>query len=229
MLITLSLARCAPGKHSQFMELARDGMKLFERHGARGPRMLQALDAGEGSDVFVLTSEFEGAEQHGEFVDALHLDPEFESYTSRSSAADSAMTVFTRMLGGEVPLGLEGPTGRGTIVTAYIRRAHPGRFEECCNILRDLFVFLAEHGGSNCRLFQLDAAGTRTAQLLACWEADSMRTRGKVLDAFGASSAGSELALRMRSADAPMSVVWSGLYRDLQLSPSAPIPERSRK
>jgi hypothetical protein len=216
MLVGIRLARCSPGKRAQFMELAQEGMKLFERHGASGSRLLQALAAGEASHVYALTSEFDGAERHGQFVDELQRDPEFESFVARTSAADSPLTVVSRMLGSEVPLGLAGPTARGAVVTAYVRRALPGRFEQCCGILRSLFVFLAEHGGSRCRLLQLDAAGSRTGELLACWEADSMRTRGRVLDAFGSSPAGRELAVRMRSADAPMSVVWSGLFRDLQ-------------
>jgi len=215
MLTSVRLARCSPGRRAQFMELARGGMKLFERHGAFGTRMLEALDAGRASDVYVLTSEFDGAEKYGQFVDELYRDPEFESFTTRTSAADSPLTVVSRMLGSEVPLGLEGPKDRGVIVTAYLRRAHPGRFEECCDTLRSLFIFLEEHGGSSCRLLQLDAAGSRTGELLACWEADSMRTRGKVLDAFASRPAGRELALRMRSAEAPMSLVWSGLFRDL--------------
>jgi hypothetical protein len=129
---------------------------------------------------------------------------------------DSPLTLVFEMLAGEVPLDTPGSGDRGQILTAYIRRPLPGRFEDCCRILRALFLFLEEHGGSNCRLYYLDAAGSRTGELLACWECESMRTRGEVLEAFGSSPVGHDLTLQMRSADAPMTFAWAGLYLAVQ-------------
>jgi hypothetical protein len=215
--ISSTLARCSPGNRHQFMGLALESMKLFERHGASHNRLLEPVSAGEHSDLYVLASEFDDVEKHGEFVADLYEDPEFDSFMTRTSAVASPMTVVSRLVESEVPLGREGPTERGRIITAYIRRGHPGRFEDCCDIFRHLYTFLEENGGSNCHLFELDLAGPLTGQLLGCWECDSMRTRGKVLKAFGSSPAGQEVGARFRASDSPMSLTWSGLYRDLNL------------
>lgn len=56
-----------------------------------------------------------------------------------------------------------------------------------------------------------------TGQLLALWECDSMRTRGKVFNAFATSAGGRKVGARLRSAGSPLSITWSGLYRDLQM------------
>ncbi len=40
-------------------------MKLFERHGASRVRLLSALTAGQASDVYALTNEFNRAESYG--------------------------------------------------------------------------------------------------------------------------------------------------------------------
>jgi hypothetical protein len=218
-MVTISsdLARCMPGKRAQFIELALEGMQLFRRHGAIHTRLLEPIYAGENSNVYVLATELDGVERHGEFIDDLYRDSDFEAFSLRSSAPDSPLKFISRMLDSEVPLRQDGPTDRGVIVTAYIRRGLPGRLEECCDIFRALFGFLEEHGGSNCRLFELDLAGAMTGQLLAVWECDSMRTRGQVLHAFAASAGGRQVGSRLRSAGSPLSITWSGLYRDLQI------------
>jgi hypothetical protein len=215
--ISCDLARCSPAKRTQFLGLAVAGMKIFERHGAAPTRMLQPVYAGPQSDLYVLANELAGVEQHGEFVDGLYRDGEFEAFMDRAAAPDSPVTFVSRMLCSEVPLGREGPTDPGVIITAYTRRALPGRFEECCDIFRALYSFLEEEGGSNCRLFEMDLSGPMTGQLLGLWECDSMRTRGKVLKAFASSPAGRAVGARFRSGGSPMSITWSGLYRDLRI------------
>jgi hypothetical protein len=214
LTISTSLARCAPGRRDQFLGMALEGMKLFERHGATHTRMLASLDAGQASDVYALTNEFDSAESYGAFVDELYRDSEFGSLVARITAADSPMTMVSRILETEIPLDRSGPAVRGAIVSANIGRAHPGRFEDSCGLVRDIFGFLEEHGATNCHLLELDAAGARTFELLARWECDSMRTRGKVVDAWTSTPTGRELAARMRAIDGPFTITWGGLYRD---------------
>jgi len=217
LTISTSLARCSPGKRDQFMALALEGMKLFERHGAAHVRLLSALNAGQASDVYALTNEFDSAERYGEFVDELYRDAEFESFMTRITNADSPMTVVSRTLETEVPLDRAGPAGRGVIVAAYIGKTHPGRFDDCCELVRGIFSFVEGHGASNCHLLQLDSAGPRTGELMARWECDSMRTRGKILDALTESPDGRELMTKLRDADSPVSITWGGLYRNLHM------------
>jgi hypothetical protein len=192
-------------------------MKLFERHGATHTRMLASLDAGSASDVYALTNEFDSAESYGTFVDELYRDSEFESLVGRITATDSPMTMVSRILETEIPLERSGPSDPGEIISANIGRAHPGCFEDTCALVRDTFGFIEEHGATNCHLLELDAAGARTFELLARWECDDMRTRGKVVDAWTSTSTGRDLAARMRAHDCPFTITWGGLYRDVHM------------
>lgn len=216
-MISTTLARCTPGRRAQLVELAQDGAKLFQRHGAGGTRLLEPIHAGPDSDVYALATEFDDDLSYGSFADAVYRDPDFERLEARSSAADSPWTVVSRMLQTELPLGREGPTDRGVIVTAYVRRVVPGRFEDALRLLASMFDFLEAHGGSNCQLFQLDSAGSRTGEVLATWECGSMRARGVVHDAFLKTPEGQAIGAQMASADSPASIIWGGVYRDLQL------------
>jgi hypothetical protein len=103
------------------------------------------------------------------------------------------------------------------VVAANIGRSERGRFEDCCELARNVFDFLERQGASNCHLLQLDSAGARTGELLARWEFDSMRSRGKALDAWASDPDGQVLAARVRAQDSPMSITWSGLYRDVHM------------
>jgi hypothetical protein len=215
--VSTSLAQCPPGKRDQFLGLALEGIKLFERHGAAHARLLQAHSAGQGSDVYALTNEFDSAESYGGFVDKLWGDPEFEALMARIVGPDSAVTIVSRMLQTEVPLDRSGPSQHGAVVTAYIGRPERGRFADCCELARQVFSFVEGRGASNCRLFELDSAGARTGELMARWEFENMRALGRALDAWGTDPAGQSLAGWLRGPDAPIALTWSGLYRDLHM------------
>jgi hypothetical protein len=216
-MISTTLARGSPGRRAQLVELAREGALLFERHGAGPTRLLEPIHAGPDSDLYALTTEFDGDLSYGTFADEVGRDPEFERFEIRSAAADSPWTVVSRLLQTELPLAREGPTDRGVVVSAYVRRVVPGRFEDGLSLLARMFSFLEEHGGSNCRLFQLDSAGSRTGEVLATWECGSMRARGIVHHAFLTTPEGQDIGALMASADSPVSIIWGGVYRDLRL------------
>jgi hypothetical protein len=215
--VSTSLTRCPPGKRDQFLGLALEGMKLFERHGAAQARLLQAHSAGQASDVYALTNEFESAEAYGKFVEDLYRDAEFEALMARITGPDSALMIVSRTLETEVPLDRSGPAQHGAIVSAYIGRPERGRFEDSCELARRVFSFVEAHGASNCRLFQLDSAGARTGELMARWEFETMPAYGRALDAWGADPEGQSLAAWLRGTDAPITLTWSGLYRDLHM------------
>jgi hypothetical protein len=216
-IVSTSLARCSLGKRDQFLGLALEGMKLFERHGAAHARLLQAHSAGQGSDVYALTNEFDSAEAYGGFVDDLYHDAEFEAFMARITGPDSGLTIVSRTLETEVPLDRSGPAQHGAIVSAYIGRPEQGRFEDCRELARRLFSFVEAHGGSNCRLFELDSAGARTGELMARWEFETMHAYGRALDAWGTDPEAQSLVGWLRGPDAPITLTWSGLYRDLHM------------
>jgi hypothetical protein len=215
--VSTSLTRCPPGKRDQFLGLALEAMKLFERHGAARARLLQALSAGRASDVYALTNEFDSAEAYGSFVDELYRDAEFEAFMARMTTPDSGLTTVSRTLQTEVPLDRSGPAQAGAIVLAYVGRPELGRFEDCRKLARRVFAFVEAHGASNSRLFLLDSAGARTGELMARWEFESMHAYGKALDAWVDEPEGHSLLSWLRGRDAPITLTWSGLYRDLHM------------
>jgi hypothetical protein len=214
-VMSTSLARCAPGRREEFIGLALEAMKLFERHGATTTRLLSAFAAGQASDVYALTNEFDSAEAYGTFVDDLYHGTEFDALTARITGADSPLTIVSRTIAIEIPLMRSGPAQHGEIVSAYIGRPDRGRFEDCCELARNVFAFLESVGASNCHLLELGSAGARTGELMARWEFDSMRGHGKALDAWASDSGGQLLAAQLRAEGSPITITWSGLYRDL--------------
>jgi hypothetical protein len=215
--VSTSFTRCPPGKRDQFLGLALEAMKLFERHGAAHTRLLQAHNAGRASDVYALTNEFDSAEAYGRFVDELYRDAEFEAFMARMTTPDSGLTTVSRTLETEVPLDRSGPAQDGAIVSAYLGHPELGRFDDCRKLGRRVFTFVEAHGASNCRLFTLDSAGARTGELMACWEFESMHAYGKALDAWGDEPEGHSILAWLRGRDAPIIPTWSGLYRDLHM------------
>jgi hypothetical protein len=215
--ISTSLARSSPGQRDAFLGQAREGMKLFERHGATHTRLLAALTAGQASDIYALTNEFESAEAYGTFLDELFRDAEFETFMSRITSPDSPLTIISRSLATEVPLMRGGPAHDGAVVVAYLGRPDRGRFEDCCELARDVFDFVEGHGASNCRLLDLNVAGARTGELLARWEYENMRAHGKSLDIWLSDPTGQALGARLRGQGSPITTTWSGLYRDLHM------------
>jgi hypothetical protein len=111
--------KCGPvsaGRRDDFMAVALEGMKLFERHGGRHARLLAAATAGEMSMGYVLTNEFANAEDYGAFVDDLYSDAELESFLARITAADSPLVIESRSVATEIPLERSGIGGPGGVI-----------------------------------------------------------------------------------------------------------------
>jgi hypothetical protein len=216
-MISSSLTRCPPGRRDEFMAIALEGMKLFERHGARRTRLLEAMTAGEQHGMHVLTNEFATAEEYGGFVDELYQDAEFGSFLARITAADSPLVIESRSLAAEVPLDYHGTATHGGVVEVYVARPVPGRFEACCDLAVRTFEFLSEHGATNCRLTQLRNAGSRTGALVATWEFENMRGRGVADDLWWTDAKGRAIMDELMGTATPMTPVSAGLYRDVHI------------
>jgi hypothetical protein len=199
------------------MAIALEGMKLFERHGARHPRLLAAATAGELSSTHVLSNEFDNAEQYGRFVDELFRDAEMDSFLARINGKDSPLDVESRNLATDIPLDRSGPTTHGSVVEQYVSRLVPGRFERCREVTARAFDFLEHHGATNCRLLQLGQAGGLTDALVASFEFEEMRTRGAAADAIWTDPAGQLIWAVLVGSDSPVTTVSSGIYRDLHV------------
>ena len=112
-LISASVARCRRGRRDDFLAIALEGMKLFERHGARHARLLAATTAGEQFNSYVLTNEFDNAAGYGAFVDELDRDAEIYSFLAGIGAEDSPLVIESRSLATEIPLDRAGPRTHG--------------------------------------------------------------------------------------------------------------------
>jgi len=216
-IISSSLARCRPGRRDDFMAIALEGMKLFERHGARHTRLFEAMTSGEHLGQFVLTNEFSTSEAYGVFLDELYSDAEFESFMKRVTDENSPLLLDSRSLATEIPLDRQGSNVHGSVIEVYVSRVVLGRFETACELTTRAFDFLERNGATNCRLTQLRDAGASTGALVATWEFPNMRTRGKADDAWMTDASGKSVIDEVNSAAAPLHLISSGLYRDVHM------------
>jgi len=120
-------------------------------------------------------------------------------------------------IGTVIELGREGPTARGALVEAYVSRVNPGRFEAALELGSTVFDFVERNGGTNCRLIQLNSAGSMTDLLIASWELDSMKSIGRLGDAYMSDPEGQRILETLTAADGPVVPVMSGIYSEIPL------------
>jgi hypothetical protein len=212
-----TVTRPKPGRRHDAVALALEASKLLERHGADNSRLLAAQVAGEATGSHVFTTEFENAEAWGEFMDSLNADAELEALLTRVEREDSPVVMESMSLGSEIPLGRDGPTDRGALVEAYISRAVPGRFAGALELATVVFAFVEQQGGTNCRLIQLNSAGSLTDCLVASWELANMKALGALGDAYGTEPEGQRIMEMLTGANGPVTPVASGIYAEIPL------------
>jgi len=216
-LLQTTVTQAKPGRRHDAIAIGIEASKLLERHGADDNRLLVAQMAGEETGAHVFTTEFENGEAWGAFNDSLLADAELEALMTRVERDDSPVTVLSMSIGNEIPLGRSGASDRGAVVEAYISRAVPGRFEGALELASDVFEFIEAHGGSRCRLLQLNSAGTMTECLVASWELENMRALGRLGDAFGTEPDGQRIAATLTAGDGPITTISSGIYVEVPL------------
>jgi len=216
-LVQTTVTSAKPGRRHDAIAVALEASKLLERHGADDNRLLMAQMAGEVTSTHVFTTEFENGEAWGAFNDSLLADAELEALMTRVERDDSPVTLLSMSIGNEIPLGRNGSTDRGAVIEAYISRAVPGRFEGALELASDVFEFIEAHGGSRCRLLQLNSAGMMTECLVASWELENMRALGRLGDAFGTEPDGQRIAATLTAGDGPITTISSGIYVEVPL------------
>jgi hypothetical protein len=216
-LVQTTVTSAKPGRRHDAIAIALEASKLLERHGADDNRLLMAQMAGEVTNTNVFTTEFENGEAWGAFNDSLLGDAELESLMTRVERDDSPVVLLSSSIGNEIPLGRNGPADRGAVIEAYISRAIPGRFEGALELAADVFEFIEAHGGSRCRLMQLNSAGMMTDCLVASWELENMRALGRLGDAFGNEPDGQRIAATLMAGDGPITTISSGIYLEVPL------------
>jgi len=216
-LVQTTVTQAKPGRLHDAIAIGIEASKLLERHGADDNRLLVAQMAGEQTGTHVFTTEFENGEAWGAFNDSLLADAELEALMTRVQRDDSPVTVLSMSIGNEIPLGRNGPSDRGAVVEAYISRALPGRFESALELASGVFDFIEAHGGSRCRLMQMNSAGMLTEALVASWELENMRALGRLGDAFANEPDGQRIAATLTASDGPITTISSGIYVEVPL------------
>jgi hypothetical protein len=209
-----TVVRPKPGRLDDSLGLLVEVAKLLERHGSSDNRALVGGIAGEETGNIAFTSEFETGEQLGATIDALVADTEYSSWLGRASAESAPATMLSRSVGIEIPLGRTGATGRGSIVEVYLSRMIPGRLDATIELTNGVFDFLEANGATNCRLMQLQNAGSLSEVLVATWEFENMRAYGKAGDVMMTDPKGQSVMEILTSATNPITVVTSAVYRD---------------
>ena len=210
-----SVVRPKPGRFDDSLGMIVEASKLLERHGSTDNRALVGGIAGEETGSIVFTSEFETGEQLGTTVDALLADAEYSAWVGRASAETGPSILLSRSIAAEIPLGRSGSTNRGSVVETYISRMIPGRLDAVLELTNAAFDFLEANGATNCRLLQLQNAGSLSEALVATWEFENLRAYGRAGDAMMTDPKGQAVMETLTSATNPITVVTTAVYRDL--------------
>jgi hypothetical protein len=209
-----SVVRSKAGRVDDALGMLVEVSKLLERHGSTDNRVVIAGIAGEETGAIALTSEFQTGEQLGATIDKLLADSEYISWLGRASGETAPAQLVSRSVGVEIPLGRSGSTARGTVVEAYVSRMIPGRLDGVMELTTTAFDFLEANGATNCRLLQLQNAGSLSEALVATWEFENLRAYGRAGDAMMTDPKGQALTESLTSATNPITIISSGVYRD---------------
>jgi hypothetical protein len=209
-----SVVRPKPGRVDDALGMIVEVAKLLERHGSGDNRALIGGIAGEETGAIAFTSEFATGEQLGATIDALLADSEYASWLGRAGAESGPSVLLSRSIASEIPLGRSGSTARGGVVEVYVSRMIPGRLDGVLELTNTAFDFLENNGATNCRLLQLQNAGSLNEALVATWEFENLRAYGRAGDAYMGDPKGQALMELLTSATTPITSISSGVYRD---------------
>jgi hypothetical protein len=209
--------RPRPGRYDDAIGLITEGVKLADRHGARQTRLTQAATAGATTGLLVLSCGFESLTDYGVYLDELMADAEAQSYSHRIREAEAPFVYESTAVLAEIDLERpEAKEAHGRVLDARFGRALPGRWDDTLAFARQAFDLCDKHGAVGCALFELNHAGSRSGELCAVMEYDSMTEFGRAGDAWMADDDARRLTETMR-ADSPFMPGSSGIYTEVTL------------
>jgi len=206
------LGRVKPGRMDDHVGMALEVAKLYERLGAKNPRLAMAVASGEPAGTFTFSTEYDSAEAWGEVGDAINGDAEFQAFIARVSSpeAPSEITQFTTA--SEIPLRDNNPT-LGSVIEVHVTRPIPGKFEEALAQAARVCELVEQHGATNARFWQMGYAGLGSGLQMTSWETADWKTQGRLQDAWGSDPAMADLAVQARFGNAITSTpVFDGIY-----------------
>lgn len=204
--------RVQPGRYEEFLSQGLEVSKLYERHGAQNVRLMQAVSAGEASNTWSFSAEFENGEAWGTFIEEISADLEMQHVLARLRSPDSPSVIEQQTLATEVPLDRKKKMGHGDVVEIHVSRVTPGRLEQAMKTVTAACTFAERHGARNARLFQLGYAGTGSGLFMVSWEFATLRAMGKAGDAWSTDPKAQAIAATIFDAQPSSTLVYSGLY-----------------
>jgi hypothetical protein len=211
------VGRVKPGRMEDHLAMGVEVAKLFERLGARHPRLAMSVATGEPGGTFTFSTEYDSAEAWGEISDTLNTDAEFQAFLSRVSAADAPSDILQISTASEIPLRENNPA-RGNVIEVHVTRPIPGRFEAGLALATRVCELVEAHGATNARLFQLGYAGLGSGLQMLAWECENMKAQGRLGDAWGSDAEMAELGVQARyGLDITATPVFDGLYQVVPL------------
>jgi len=207
------LGRVKPGRMDDHLGMAVEVTKLFERLGAKNPRLAMAIASGEPAGTFTFSTEYESGEAWGEVGDAVNADAEFQAFIQRVSAADAPSEILQFTTANEIPLRENNPA-LGNIVEVHVTRPLPGKFEEGLVQATRVCELVEQHGATNARMWQMGYAGLGSGLSMLSWETPDMKTHGRLQDAWASVPEMADIAMKSRfGSEMTAAPVFDGLYQ----------------
>jgi hypothetical protein len=207
------MGRVKPGRMEDHLAMAVEVVKLFDRLGAKNPRLAMAVATGEPAGTFTFSTEYPNAEAWGEVADSINADAEFQAFVARVSAPEAPSEIIQFTTATEIPLRENNPT-LGTVIEVHVTRPIPGKFEEGLAQAARVCELVEAHGATNARLWQMGFAGLGSGLQMLAWECENMKTQGRLSDAWGTDPEMADIAVNARFGSAITATpVFDGLYQ----------------
>jgi hypothetical protein len=207
------LGRVKPGRMEDHLAMGVEVVKLFDRLGAKHPRLAMAVASGEPAGTFTFSTEYESGEAWGEVSDTINADAEFQAFIQRVSAPEAPSDILQFTTANEIPLRENNPT-LGNIIEVHVTRPLPGKFEAGLVQATRVCELVEQHGATNARMWQMGYAGLGSGLSMLAWETPDLKTHGRLQDLWGSDPEMADIAMKSRfGAEITAAPVFDGLYQ----------------
>jgi hypothetical protein len=206
------IGRVKPGRMEDHLAMGVEVVKLFDRLGAKNPRLAMAVASGEPAGTFTFSTEYPTAEAWGEVADTINADAEFQAFIARVSSPEAPSDILQFTTATEIPLRENNPM-LGNVLEVHVTRPLPGRFEDGLAQAARVCELVEGHGATNARLWQMGFAGLGSGLQLLSWECADMKTLGRLGDAWASVPEMARIAMDARFGnEITAAPVFDGLY-----------------
>ena len=215
-VIQTSAGQIKPGRYADFVSQAGEASKIFQRLGAKPPRLHVAGFAGEAFGTWTFSVESDDLDSFGVLSDAFSGDGEAQAFMLRIQEPTAPTVMQQVQLLTEIPIR-EPKGGRGPVLAVWVSKAHPGGVEGTLAMAGRANAFAEKQGAVNTRLFSTIGAGSGTGLYICTWEFENVRGYAKAIEGFSSEPEGQAIATAAAAADAPDTLVFEAVYSEIPL------------